>query len=187
MVSGFRWFIYGKHPKFADYFIIGEDTQFTAAYTKWVTLGFQKHMNDNGAFEQICSYRFWSQGDNDRTLAVGLLQSSSDSLKRPFPLLFIGIALLPGWRKYWCDLDKQLVGIWARVEEIAAGRPDSLQNILADLIKIPLPVLSECASRQHCPDSTPNAVFIGGCRGRSTQIRFAHPLTKQDFVLLMVP
>jgi type VI secretion system ImpM family protein len=180
-VSGFRWFIYGKHPKFADYFTIGEDTQFTAAYKKWVTLGFQKHMNDKGTCEQVCSYRFWSQGDSDQTLAVGLLQSSTDSLRRPFPLLFIGIAQLPGWQKHWDNFDKQLVQIWESVEEIARGRHDSLQNISAELTKISAPVLSEYKHRQHCSDSTPNAVFTGGCGEKSTQFRFSRPLTKQDF------
>jgi type VI secretion system ImpM family protein len=181
-VSGFRWFVYGKHPKFADYFSIGDDTQFTAAYTKWVSLGFQKYITCKGSYKRTCSYRFWSQGDSDQTLAVGLLQSSTDSLRRPFPLLFIGITQLPGWQKHWHDLDKQLVQIWERVEEIARGSHDSLQNISAELTRISVPVLSEYKHRRHCSDSAPNAIFTGGCGEKRTQFRFTRPLTKQDFV-----
>jgi type VI secretion system ImpM family protein len=185
-VSDITWFVYGKHPKFADYFSIGDDTQFTAAYTKWVVLGFQQYIRNKGAYEQICSYRFWSKADSSQTLAVGLLRSSTDSLGRPFPLLFIGTALLPYWQKRWNILDKLLDQVWAGVETIAGDGHASLQNISAGLAKISLPVLVEHKNLQQCSEAAPNAVFTGGCGGRReiTRICFTNPLTTQDFIQL---
>jgi type VI secretion system ImpM family protein len=183
-VSDIKWFVYGKHPKFADFFSIGDETKFTVAYTKWVALGFQQHINNQGVCEQICSYRFWSKGDSSQSLAVGLLRSSADSLGRPFPLLFIGTSLLPFWQKQWYDLDKQLDQIWTGVEKIAGDGQKTLQDILTDLAKISLPVLAEFSYRQQCSEATPNAVFTGGCEGGVTQIRFVNPLTTQDFIRL---
>jgi type VI secretion system ImpM family protein len=183
-----RWFIYGKHPDFADYLRIGEDTQFTAAYTKWVSRGFQKYIDDKGICEQVCSYRFWSRGDSETTLAAGLLWSSRDSLGRPFPLLFMGITSLSGWQDCWPDLDGQLMPIWERIEEMAAGKLGSPKDLFTSLHHISLPVASGNKRRQACSETPPNAVFIGGCKGEiSRQIRFTHPLTKQDFVRLMAP
>lgn len=182
-MSAIKWHVYGKHPKFPDFFSIGNDTQFAVAYKKWVTQGFEKYINNQGCHKQTCSYRFWNKGDSAETLAPGLLRSSVDSLGRPFPLLFIGTAVLPCWQKQWDDLDKLLDETWVGLEKIAGDGHVTLQDISADLEKISFPVLSkQCL--QQTSGLAPNAFFTGGCGGEITMVRFTNPLTTQDFFRL---
>ncbi len=169
---------------FADYFSIGEQTHFAVAYRKWVTFGYQQYINSGGCGKQVRSYRFWSRGDSTASVAVGLLQSSADSLRRPFPLLLIGTVQLSSWQKVWPAFADTLENLWADLEKIAAERYPSLQDIQAELSRISLPALPEGHSLQPGPEAVPNAVFTGGSKEKSTVIRFTGPLTTQDFVRL---
>ncbi len=182
--SDFKWFVYGKHPMFADYFSLGEQTHFAMAYRKWVTFGYQQYINSGGPGKQVCSYRFWSKGDSTTSVAVGLLQSSADSLGRPFPLLLMGTVQLSSWRKVWPAFAGALENLWAGLEKIAGERYPLLQDISTELSRISLPALPERHSAQPGPEAVPNAVFTGGSKEKSTVIRFTGPLTTQDFVRL---
>jgi type VI secretion system protein VasJ len=169
---------------FADYFSIGEQTHFAAAYRNWVTFGYQQYIQSGGSGKQICSYRFWSKGDSTVSVAVGLLQSSVDSLGRPFPLLLIGTVQLSSWQKMWPAFADALGNVWADLEKIAAERYPSLQDIPAELSRISLPALPEGHFAQPGPEAAPNAVFTGGSKEKSTVIRFTGPLTTLDFIRL---
>jgi hypothetical protein len=169
---------------FADYFSIGEQTHFAAAYRKWVTFGYQQYINSGGDGKQVCSYHFWSKGDSTTSVAVGLLQSSADNLGRPFPLLLIGTVQLSSWQKIWPEFADALENVWAELGKIATERYQSLQGISMDLSRISLPALPERHSLQPGSEAVPNAVFTGGSKEKSTVIRFSGPLTTQDFVRL---
>ena len=182
--SDFKWFVYGKHPMFADYFSIGEQTHFAAAYRKWVAFGYQQYINSGGFGKKVCSYRFWSKADSTTSVAVGLLQSSTDSLGRPFPLLLIGTVQLSSWQKMWSAFADTLENVWVGLEKIAGERYQSIQDISTDLSRISLPALPEHHSLQPSSEAVPNAVFTGGSKEKSTVIRFSGPLTTQDFVRL---
>jgi hypothetical protein len=169
---------------FADYFSIGDQTHYTVAYRKWVTFGYQHFLNSGGFEKQACSYRFWSKGDSNTALAVGLLQSSSDNLRRPFPLLLIGTGQFPCWQKMWHAFPDTFKNVWTELEKIAGERYQSPGDIATDFAKISPPALSEHQGVQPCPEAIPNAVFTGGCGGKNTVFRFTGPLTAQDFIQL---
>jgi type VI secretion system protein VasJ len=179
-----KWFVSGKHPMFADYFTIGDDTRLTMAFRKWVSSGYERFVNNKGQLKQDCSYRFWSKGDSDQSLVLGLLKSSTDSLGRPFPLLIIGTVHINDWQQRWPFLTRQLEPIWHMVDKKATDKYQTMQDIAKELAKIAPPDLSAGQRSQQYGKTLPNAVFTGGCGGKITSIRFSNPLTTQDFLKL---
>ena len=176
-----RWFVYGKHPCFADFFSIGEHSQIALAYKNWVIRGYEKYLQTNSGCRQNCSYRFWSKGGDEELLTVGLLQSSSDSVGRSFPLLVLGIVVLPSWHKKWRTLQQQLDDVWIALEEAAVGNHyKAPQNIIMALEERGFPAFSLVS----CLEPVPCACFTGGCAGSNLEIFFDRPLTTDDFLLL---
>jgi type VI secretion system ImpM family protein len=176
-----RWFAFGKHPSFADFFSVGEHSQLTLAYKNWVVRGYEKYLRTHSRCREGCAYRFWSKGSDQDLLAIGLLQSSVDSVGRCFPLLLIGIAALPSWQKQWRSLQQQLEGAWVSLEEAAAGFDyKAPRDIIMVLEKRRFPALS----LTPCHESAPSAFFTGRCADSNLELFLDRPLATDDFLLL---
>jgi type VI secretion system ImpM family protein len=178
--KSWQWFCYGKQPSFPDYISIGEHAALADAYKNWAVGGFEALPRANGSTLPDCNYRFWSKGLGHDGLAFGCLQSSVDSLGRPFFLLIIGMATIPGWQQMWTNLQVGLNEQWQQLSAVGRGRYQTPSEMLTDLKKIPAAVITGPQSQELCP----NVWFAGGCGQKREDFRFDEALSRNDFIRL---
>lgn len=182
-MADIRWFIFGKHPAFADYLNFGCASHLSSTFSNWVRQGFERHVSEGGSSRQPCAYRFWAKADDKHGLVIGILKSSADSMGRPFPLLLLGTVSLKGWKDQWQMLAEYLEIPWSGMEIIANTTYEKPPMLIQDLSEINLPGLKDRLGAKSC-ETTPNLLFIGGCHEKQSIIRYTEPLTAQDFIRL---
>ena len=118
--TGWRWSAWGKHPLAKDYIQLGAPTPIGKAFAQWIGNGFQRLAGDTEEGQPACAWRFWAKGDGRSELVCGTIQTSSDKLGRPFPLLLMGDGRLEQWRRRWQLVPLALDGAWRRLEQLTS-------------------------------------------------------------------
>ncbi|MCK7512001.1 MAG: hypothetical protein MZV70_53455 [Desulfobacterales bacterium] len=76
-------------------------------------------------------------------LVCGLLRDSLDGAGRPFPFLIVGTGRLEGWEKHWVYLPEIVGGLWERLELLSTKRVFDLEELKADVGRLPSPVFNK--------------------------------------------
>jgi type VI secretion system protein VasJ len=122
-----------------DYIRIGPETPAAGALSRWVEEGYSKVPVSTN----LHSWRFFARGTQPRELVCGLLRDSFDGAGRPFPFLIVGTGRLEGWEKHWVYLPEILDGLWGRMEFLCMKRVFDLEELKADISRLPSPVFKK--------------------------------------------
>ncbi len=135
--ASWAWSAWGKHPVVKDYIRFGHETPAALFLSRWVEEGYAR-VSPNALLR---SWRFFARGTRPGELVSGLLRDSFDGAGRPFPFLLVGAGRLEGWEKRWVYLPEILGGIWERLEFLSTKRAFDLEELKADVGRLPSPVL----------------------------------------------
>lgn len=141
--TDWKWAACGKHPAARDYFAFRVETPLMMALSEWVQRGYREFAGRNKRIYGQSSWRFWSRGTSKGELLCGLLKDSSDSIGRPYPLLFMGSGVIKGWENGWAALFHALSPIWNQMEHIASRRFDHLKQLEIAVGNLPNPAPNE--------------------------------------------
>jgi type VI secretion system ImpM family protein len=134
-----NWVCHGKHLVAGDYFTVGERSPLANAFCGWVNKGYDPLLAKKERNRVAISWRFWAKSPVGHNLVCGIIKSSCDRLGRPFPLLLLGIGRLRGWPKHWELLPGALEPTWGQLEQFAAKRFQSFEQLKGDLQRFKRP------------------------------------------------
>lgn len=133
------WAASGKHPVVKDFIRFGPETPAVGALSRWVEEGYSKVP----VITNMHSWRFFARGTQSQEIVCGLLRDSRDGAGRPFPLLIVGTGRIEGWEKHWVYLPEILGGLWERLEFLSTKRVFDLEELKADVSRLPSPVFKK--------------------------------------------
>jgi type VI secretion system ImpM family protein len=133
------WAASGKHPVVKDFIRLGPETPAVGALSRWVEKGYSKVP----VITNMHSWRFFARGTQSQELVCGLLRDSRDGAGRPFPFLIVGTGRIEGWEKHWVYLPEILGGLWERLEFLSIKRVFDLEELKADVSRLPSPVFKK--------------------------------------------
>jgi len=122
------WSAWGKHPLAKDYIQLGAATSLSKAFAGWMAKGYRRLSSQADDEGPACAWRFWAKGDRRHTLLCGTIQTSSDTIGRPFPLLLMGSGPVNGWQKHWPLIPPALDGTWRRLEHLSSYKGDDIRS-----------------------------------------------------------
>ncbi len=137
--SKWVWSAWGKHPLAKDYIQLGTLTSLGKAFAGWIAKGYKRLSTDSGEPPPACAWRFWAKGDGRSTIVCGTIQTSSDGIGRPFPLLLMGNGSINGWQKHWHLLPAGLDSTWRRLEHLTSYQGKSIQSFEEALVTLAIP------------------------------------------------
>jgi type VI secretion system protein VasJ len=147
-----------------DYIRIGRETSIADTLSKWVEEGYARV----SANTTLHSWRFFARGTKPEELVCGLLRDSFDGAGRPFPFLIVGTGRLEGWEKHWVYIPEILNGVWERMEFLCTKRVFDLDELKADIGRLPSPAFKKQwpsaavpAAWRSLPDSKEGLISIG--------------------------
>lgn len=114
-----QWAAYGKHPSARDYLRLGQYFPMGRSFADWVEAGYQGLGIAANPSARFSSWRFWTREARRDNVVCGLVKDSSDSLGRPYPLLFIGSGPLKGWDTCWDLVPLALENVWGQMEYLS--------------------------------------------------------------------
>jgi type VI secretion system protein VasJ len=122
------WSAWGKHPLAKDYIQLGDPTPMGKAFAQWIAKGHKRLASQPGDLKTPVAWRFWARGEGRNQLVCGTIQTSSDGIGRPFPLLLMGNGVIKGWRKQWTLLPPALESTWRRMEHLGSYQGKSIHS-----------------------------------------------------------
>ncbi len=126
----------GKHPAFSDYIRVNTTLPLVNALTSWVDAGMKSGGMDCKKNGGIHSFRFWIRGVHKKTLIVGIVKDSSDSLGRMYPLLIMGQVYMKDQNRLWPAVFDRFEKVFRAFEEMTAARYDSFKEFETALYDI---------------------------------------------------
>lgn len=130
---------WGKHPAFSDYIRVNTSLPLVNALASWVDEGMKSGPANVKKKTGIHSFRFWTRGAYKKSLIVGIVKDSSDSLGRIYPLLITGQIFMKDLHRQWPAVFDRFGQVFRTFEEMTAARYDGFKEFEAALSDVRVP------------------------------------------------